>query len=632
MSVYKLYAKEVRGQKDQVYLYLYKLNTGDKQPLLTSLKIRIPKRYCLPSVKEFRKVSVLLDKSPHLKKTGFDTTESLNNFLDERLENFQRNNGRKETLPFDKRTLNNWFLLVINRQLNQGTRLRYQNVLNLIIQFQKWYSKNVLDVETTDIILMKDINIDYILSFQKWLLSEPNENERRKRNTLNSSNYKLKCLKSILNKSHSEEYFTFHINPFDHISFSNEDSKIEILNIQDLKKLIETQFTEVYRRTALTKEGKSLFGKSMNEDVEERNKRNRRYKQKHTLNDIRNYFLFQLLGQGIRVSDLITLRWSNFEFDGEKMRINKRMVKTKKHISILVNEKMCGLLSHYISRYESKFPNQVKSVIRLNDEVRKLYHFVHNDFTAPLSGYDIELKRHIEVLNDMNVYDSHFFQDRTYAGYIVGKDLIDMMESYLMSYEGNLNLYLLIRPTFYKRSKSDVVNEFLTTLRVWLNKRREESLSNETKRYENLKVERQKKVINLINKLNSNNETKNDFVFSLLNNKDFEDIVNEDFSRLSEYQYRKFQSVRCYYNKLLKLIAAQSKINKKLSTHIARHSYTSLMLELGENINLFDLMTSLGHQHLTTTQTYIQRLSNKKVDNLNEVISNSLNTGINLNL
>ena len=117
-----------------------------------------------------------------------------------------------------------------------------------------------------------------------------------------------------------------------------------------------------------------------------------------------------------------------------------------------------------------------------------------------------------------------------------------------------------------------------------------------------------------------------------MNNKDFEDIVNEDFSRLSEYQYRKFQSVRCYYNKLLKLIAAQSKINKKLSTHIARHSYTSLMLELGENINLFDLMTSLGHQHLTTTQTYIQRLSNKKVDNLNEVISNSLNTGINLNL
>jgi integrase len=631
MSVYKLYAKEVRGQKDQVYLYLYKLNTGDKQPLLTSLKIRIPKRFCLPSVKEFRKVSSLLDKSPHLKKTGFDSSEALNNFLEERLENFQRNNGRKETLPFDKRTLNNWFTLLINRQLNQGTKLRYQNVLNLLIQFQKWYSKNVLDIETSDIILMKDINIDYILSFQKWLLSEPNENERRKRNTLNSSNYKLKCLKSILNKSHSEEYFTFYINPFDHITFSNEDSKIEILNIQDLKKLIETQFVEVYRRTALTKDGGSLFGKSMNEDVDERNKRNKRYKQKHTLNDIRNYFLFQLLGQGIRVSDLITLRWSNFEFDGEKMRINKRMVKTKKHISILVNEKMCGLISHYISRYESVFPKQVKEIIRLNDEVKSLYNFVHNDFTSILSGSD-ELYRHIEVLNDMNVYDTHFYHYRTLAGYIMGKDLIEKMEDYLLNYDGNLNVYLRIRPTFYKKSNSDLVNEFLTPLRVWLRSKRDESLSYETKRYENLKIKRQSSVINLINKLNSNKEVKNEFVFLLLNNKDFEDIVNEDFSRLSELQYRKFQSVRCYYNKLLKLVAVQSKIKKKLSTHIARHSYTSLMLELGENINLFDLMTSLGHQHLTTTQTYIQRLSNKKVDNLNEVISNSLDTGINLNL
>jgi site-specific recombinase XerD len=117
-----------------------------------------------------------------------------------------------------------------------------------------------------------------------------------------------------------------------------------------------------------------------------------------------------------------------------------------------------------------------------------------------------------------------------------------------------------------------------------------------------------------------------------LRNEDFKDIIKEDFSRLSAEQYKKFQSFRAYYNKLLKLVSKQANINKNLTSHIARHSYASLMLELGENINLFDLMTSLGHQRLATTQTYIQRLSNKKIDQLNKVISDSLNTGINLNL
>jgi hypothetical protein len=55
MSVYKLFAKEVRDQKDFVYIYLYKLNTGEKQPTLISLKVKIPKKHCLPSSKEFQK-------------------------------------------------------------------------------------------------------------------------------------------------------------------------------------------------------------------------------------------------------------------------------------------------------------------------------------------------------------------------------------------------------------------------------------------------------------------------------------------------------------------------------------------------------------------------------------------------
>ena len=136
MSVYKLFAKEVRDQKDFVYIYLYKLNTGEKQPTLISLKVKIPKKHCLPSYKEFKRVSKEIMKQKNvLLKTGFDDVDKLNNYLEERLETFQRNNGRKESLPFDKKTLNEWFEILINRQINQGTKLRYTNVYNLIVQF-----------------------------------------------------------------------------------------------------------------------------------------------------------------------------------------------------------------------------------------------------------------------------------------------------------------------------------------------------------------------------------------------------------------------------------------------------------------------------------------------------------------
>lgn len=634
MSVYKLFAKEVRDQKDFVYIYLYKLNTGEKQPTLISLKVKIPKKHCLPSYKEFKRVSKEIMKQKNvLLKTGFDDVDKLNNYLEERLETFQRNNGRKELLPFDKKTLNDWFEILINRQINQGTKLRYTNVYNLIVQFQYRYSG-------TQKIFMKDIDVDFILEFQKWLLSEPNEGEKRKRSTLNTSNYKLKCLKSIINKAHSQEYFPFHINPFDHIKYYNVEPKIDILTMKELKSLITTQFVEVYRRTIPTNEGNMLWGEPIEGGVESRNQRNSRYKAKHSLNDVRNYFLFQLLSQGIRVSDLATLRWSNFDYYDEVMRINKRMVKTKANITILVNEKMTGLISHYIVRYKNESPELVEKIVSINNKITDKYNYLNSiDFSSMLYLGDLEMANPIKAIHLIAQIED-YYQYQTNTGFIITQNLIDRLETFLYENKNdfwNLLNYRPLRPSVIPvfDHQTDVVvfeiDKIISSLNKWLLKRKEEQHSLETKNYIKLKAERNILVIKLICELKTKN-VKDDFVFNLLRNEDFKDIIKEDFSRLSEEQYRKFQSFRAYYNKLLKLVSAQANIPKNLTSHIARHSYASLMLELGENINLFDLMTSLGHQRLSVTQTYITRLSNKKIDQLNKVISDSLNTGINLNL
>ena len=635
MSVYKLYAKEVRGQENLVYIYLYKLNTGDKQPVLSSLKIKIPKKCCLPSIKDFKKVSKELSKYKDiLLNTGFENVDTLNNFLEERLETFQRNNGRKPTISLDKRSLNEWILILINRQTNQGTKLRYTTINNLIIQFQQWYSVNKLKRQRTSTILMKDIDIDYILDFKKWLLTEPNEGEKRKKNSLYTANYKLKCLKAMLNKSHSQEYFTYVVNPFNHITFENIEPKIDILTMKELKSLITTQFVEVYRRTIPNNEGEKLWGTAIEGGVE--NRSNSRYKAKHTLNDVRNYFLFQLLSQGIRVSDLATLRWHNFEYYDEVMRINKRMVKTKSNITILVNEKMTGLISHYIVRYEKEAPELVSKIKTINEKIVDIYNYINGiDFKAILSLNDTDMSKCIKAVYLMS-NSSNFTRYYTHAGFIISQKLINELEIYLYDNINDFDILMKSKPQRpsiipIKYTTENKIDEIINTLNKWLINQRTIQYQKETDKYIKLKAKRNVFVIDLIHIIKKT-IYKDDFVFTLLRNEDFKDIVKEDFSRLSEEQYRKFQSFRAYYNKLLKLVSTQANINKNLTSHIARHSYASLMLELGENINLFDLMTSLGHQKLNTTQSYLQRLSNKKIDKLNKVISDSLNTGININI
>ena len=213
----------------------------------------------------------------YLIRLGFDSVKNLNDFLQERLNNYIKTNGKINFVSEERKTLNYWFTTIINRQLNQGTKMRYQNVFNLLLQFQRWYTLNEKKQIESDIIYMKDIDLNYLLLFKNWLRSEPNENERRKKNKNNSTNFKLKCLKSILNKAHNEKYYAFIVNPFDHISFTFQEQNYEILSLEELNKLIEVDLIEVYRRTIPKKDGTSLWGKEIEGGVEERNERKDKY-------------------------------------------------------------------------------------------------------------------------------------------------------------------------------------------------------------------------------------------------------------------------------------------------------------------------------------------------------------------
>lgn len=65
------------------------------------------------------------------------------------------------------------------------------------------------------------------------------------------------------------------------------------------------------------------------------------------------------------------------------------------------------------------------------------------------------------------------------------------------------------------------------------------------------------------------------------------------------------------YNAKLKLIAAECKIEKKLSSHIARHTFAVLFLTLGGSMEVLSKL--MGHTSISITQIY-GKIVNKRID------------------
>ncbi|MBU3714099.1 MAG: site-specific integrase [Ferruginibacter sp.] len=75
-----------------------------------------------------------------------------------------------------------------------------------------------------------------------------------------------------------------------------------------------------------------------------------------------------------------------------------------------------------------------------------------------------------------------------------------------------------------------------------------------------------------------------------------------------------------YINKYLKEVAKYCGILKKLSTHVARHTYTDLALKV-TNGNIYEVQKSLGHSSVKTTELYSKnRVNYDKVSLLPKIL------------
>ncbi|MCW5520194.1 site-specific integrase [Aureitalea sp. L0-47] len=340
-----------------------------------------------------------------------------------------------------------------------------------------------------DEVLFSDITIKFLNKFKNFLRTKSIGD-----NTIH--NY-FKCIQKLFRQALNEKVYVTLDDPFKNYSLAND-------------KKIEKEYLNTYNLRCL-----------VDEDIND-----------PKLYEIRNRFLFQIYGQGLRVSDLLTLRYSNINFVRVLSRIDFIQYKTRTPNSIQLSPELTRCIFYYVDRkrymemyYKDKY--EVKSITddeAVTDTYQNLIRYAQNKVDQDL---------------DVSFYD-------TFTGKI----------------------------TLLKKKLARIQYELILKYSI---------------------------------------DHNNDFIIPVLPNDLFKDVEFHKNTRLNRKQVNKISSMTAVYNKQLKKLAPiTGNPNIRLSSHIARHSYSNLMLETGADI--YTISKSLGHSNLSVTESYVSSFSKEKID------------------
>jgi site-specific recombinase XerD len=566
-------------------------------------------------------------------RDSFGESDYYNEVIERKLYESKRTGGNDLIVNDDNKS----FIYYVRNSVipdteNRGTSTKYENICSLLEQFNE-FEYDGMDLK------FSQITYDFIKKFKKWLKNK--EERGRHCNSEITSNYKIKQFKGLMMKGVKGGEYVYYKNPFDNFKLTFVSGSIEILTKEEVQRIMNTQIQEVYRSD------KGIGNKSFGEIIyDESLLHGYRYNRegKIPLSQYRDVFVFQLFSNGLRVSDVMTLRYNDFKQVGGDIRIVKRMIKTGKEISIKPNTQMLDILYKFQPQYTQGNYHPNNQIQQYYDEIEQLRMSTPNDedlidvyfqFGTPIEqemynnfGFKIGGRDSVKIGRDSNGKK---------IGGMGGKVSVNLIREKIEEIKGDDDYRDEIIGV-NEDGEDDIVPIHFggeeVTKRLTLLGKVEEYVSKKLKVKINNHNEKLFKVIDdknhLIeqmiykNSISGEDNYSQNFVFPLLKEEDFFDIDEKnDFSTMTDIQYGRFVGGRSYYNKMLKPIAKQCGIHKKLTSHVARHSFVSLMLALGKNINLYDIKEILGHSHLNTTQKYIQKFNNEKLDNLGQTFSDS---------
>ena len=118
-------------------------------------------------------------------------------------------------------------------------------------------------------------------------------------------------------------------------------------------------------------------------------------------------------------------------------------------------------------------------------------------------------------------------------------------------------------------------------------------------------------------------EKESDYIFPFLdNNAPYSKLISpEDFQKASpqliEILFKKLESIAVVFNRELKTVAEKAEIKKKLSSHIARHSFADIARK---KVSVYDIKMMLGHSSVSITEAYLKSLDNDSMDKAMEEV------------
>ena len=485
-------------------------------------------------------------------------------------------------------------------KVSTGTSRKYISIISLIEKYN-------LEINGSSNVKFININVQFVQGWKIWL-----EKVRGLRN--NTISYNAKTFKSFISKADNSNYFQYKNHPFKGIENKIFNTKRDVLDKDDIQKLIDTDIKEVYR--SRHKKGQLITDENILTDP--------RYKHQYSLNDCRIFFLFQFFSGGLRVSDLITLKWKHFNIRSvagdPQIRFEKEMIKTNESIDVFVNFKTLFLLINYFPK-EFKFENE--DLIMMNNLrlLKKVFgeNWKHK-FIGDKNDVDKVRSEHKVEFNMKNILSHHFQNTLPQNIKMSMSDLEGIKKNYSRK-KSNTEFDI---SQFENMNIKDKISAFEKITKLILEGQMKDLGSpNETKRIKDL--EKNNEIYKIISKyidlLSKDIRYSNNFVFPILRDSDFPEVTkDQQFRTLNNEKYRLFANGRSYYNQNLKYVGNQCNITN-LKSHTSRHSYASIMIQEFEGVNLYDLKTSLGHKHISTTEKYIQTFLTGRTDKLGKNLS-----------
>lgn len=358
------------------------------------------------------------EETKRFKKT-FPLSSQYNKIIEDNLNDLSNHGNEISNLPDEKKSFIKFWELCIKNFSNHGTKLKHETVLKKL--------KNYISFRTKSDLLFKEITPIFLKEFRNYLttVSDP------KILSNNSVIHYLKIIKSIINQSSNDDYYTYIKSPFSGLKFSVEKKSRSVLNEEEINRLLNT-----------TIEDKDL-------------------------NRNRNIFLFQVFSNGMRVSDVFLLRWNNVVNN----RIDYTMFKTGTELSLPINLNMGLILSEVLG--ETKMYDEIvrTETIQFQDEEKKIHDITLsklNNVIEYIQNPVSNLGRYKHIMKDfyknLSIIDKNMGRTIDYKGYTINqsdtikKNYIDLRENLISQIE---KVFLSKISDRIKKEKKKKGNDFI---------------------------------------------------------------------------------------------------------------------------------------------------------------------------